>query len=135
MTLSIAEIAGDYVFQSRVQAVLVSKAYEFLSVQSETTQAYMKKKRLADSIIIDARARTEAGSWAVVNTLPIDSIGSIDDISDQQIVDGISSSWGALAGVAPGDELLSSLPQNIQTIMDMQQTITDLQARLDAANL
>ena len=117
MTLSIAEIAGDYVFQSRVQAVLVSKAYEFLSVQSETTQAYMKKKRLADSIIIDARARTESGSWAVVNTLPIDSIGSIDDISDQQIVDGISSSWGALAGVAPGDELLSSLPQNIQTII------------------
>lgn len=135
MTLSIAEIAGDYVFQSRVQAVLVSKAYEFLSVQSETTQAYMKKKRLADSIIIDARARTESGSWAVVNTLPIDSIDSVDDISDQQIVDGINSSWDALAGVAPGDELLSSLPPAIQSIIEMKQTIADLQARLDAANI
>ena len=85
--------------------------------------------------IIDARARTESGSWAVVNTLPIDSIGSVDDISDQQIVDGINSSWDALAGVAPGDELLSSLPPAIQSIIEMKQTIADLQARLDAANI
>lgn len=135
MTLNIASIAGDHIFQTRVQSAMFAKAYEFLSIQSETTQAYIKKKRLADSIIIDPRARLDSASWAVLNTLPTDFSGTNDDISDQQIVDGINSSWDALAGVVPGDELLSSLPPAIQSIVEMQQTIANLQARLDAANL
>jgi hypothetical protein len=122
-----AEIAGDDVFQSRVQAALVAKAYTFLSVQSETTQSYIKRKRLADSIISDTRGKVQSGSWAVANTLAADFSGTQSDISDQQITNAINSTWDALAGVSPGDELVSSLPPTIQSILDLQTEIENMQ--------
>lgn len=135
MNTNIAEIAGDSVFQTRIQVALVAKAYDFLTTNSEQTKSYMKKKILADSIVADSRGRVESASWAVANLIPSDFSGTQEDISDQEIVDFINLSWDALAGVVPGDELLSSLPPTVQSLLDMQQTIANLQARLDAANL
>jgi hypothetical protein len=122
-----AEIAGDAVFQSRVQSAMVAKAYTFLSVQSETNQTYIKRKRLADSIISDSRGKVVSASWAVANTLSADFSGTQSDISDQQITNAINSTWDALAGVAPGDELVSSLPPTIQSILDMQAEIDNIE--------
>lgn len=139
MSTYAAEIAGDYNLHTRVQIAVVSKAYAFSQVEPEDNRRDFKRRQLASSVLLDPRSRVESFSWAVVSSLPSDFSGNVDDITDQQITSAVESAWDIISNVSGGDETASSTafipPQAGLALTSLHQTISDLKARLDAANL
>ena len=140
MSINTAEFVGDSNLQYRVQVAIASKAYGFSETEPENNRRDAQRRQLASYILADTRARVDSFTWSIVSSLPEDFSGSVNDVTDQQIIDGIDSSWDLIAGVAGGDENAPNAPiagQNpiVQPLQSLAQEINDLKTRLDAANL
>lgn len=140
MSINTAEFIGDSDLQYRVQVAIASKAYGFSETEPENNRRDAKRRQLASYILADTRARVDSFTWSIVSSLPENFSGSVNDVTDQQIIDGINSSWDLIAGVSGGDETALNAPaagQNpvAQPLQSLLQEINDLKTRLDAANL
>ena len=140
MSINTAEFVGDSDLQYRVQVAIASKAYGFSETEPENNRRDAKRRQLASYILADTRARVDSFTWSIVSSLPEDFSGSVNDVTDQQIVDGIDSSWDLIAGVSGGDETAPNAPvvgqsPIAQPLQSLLQEINDLKTRLDAANL